>query len=91
MQPRGVPEISRFYGIVIRMFWRDHPPPHFHAEYGDDEAVTEIGSGVVLHGNLPRRALRLVQQWEAMHRTELTNNWRRTRLPEAPKEIDPLP
>lgn len=90
-QPQRVPEISRFYGIVIRMFWRDHPPPHFHAEYGEHRAVIAIGSGALLAGRLPNRALRLVQHWEAMHRNELATSWCRARRPELLHPIDPLP
>ena len=56
-----MPEISRFYGIVITMYWSDHPRPHFHAEYAGERAGIEIGSGQVLSGRLPRRALRLTR------------------------------
>jgi len=87
---QGVPEISRFYGIVIKMFWRDHPPPHFHAEYGEQQAVIAIGSGALLAGSLPRRASQLVRQWDALHRTELATNWHRARRPELAHPIDPL-
>jgi Domain of unknown function (DUF4160) len=85
-----VPEISRFYGIVIAMFWSDHPPPHFHARYGDVSVKIEIGSGLVLDGRLPRRALRLVREWETMHRDELMANWKRARRAEPLMPIDPL-
>jgi hypothetical protein len=58
-----MPPISAFYGIVIAMYFGDHPPPHFHAKYGDDQAQIVIATGEVLHGSLPCRALRLVQKW----------------------------
>ena len=85
-----MPEISRFYGIVVAMYWRDHPPPHFHARYGDASVRIEIGSGSVLDGGLPRRALRLVREWERMHREELMANWELARRAEPLMPIDPL-
>ncbi len=56
-----MPEISRFFGIIIRMYWNDHEPPHFHAIYGDFEALIEIETLAVFRGELPRRALVLVR------------------------------
>jgi hypothetical protein len=58
-----MPTISRFYGILIRMFFNDHAPPHFHARYGEFEATIEIGTLAIIEGQLPRRALILVQEW----------------------------
>ena len=87
----GVPEVSRFYGIVIAMYWADHPQPHFHAQYAGEVASIAIGDGAVLAGDLPKRALRLVRQWEAMHRDELLTNWRRAREHRPVAKIDPLP
>ena len=85
-----MPELSRFYGIVIRMHFRDHAPPHFHAAYQDHEATVEIGPLAVTRGQLPARALGLVVEWAALHREELYAAWeRRTRL-EAPGKIEPL-
>ena len=86
-----MPEVSRFYGIVIRMYWDDHPRPHFHAEYGEYEARIQIGTGEVITGRLPRRALRMVREWEFVHRDELVANWRRARTPKPLVPIDPLP
>ena len=74
-----MPRISYFFGIVIRMFYNDHPPPHFHAEYGSDEAVYEIATLDVLRGKLPRRAHALVVEWATLHRPELRANWDRAR------------
>jgi hypothetical protein len=85
-----VPTISRFYGIVIRMYFSDHAPPHFHAVYADQEAVIAIASGAVLRGVLPDRALRMVREWASMHRDELAANWQRTQVPEQPVPIAPL-
>lgn len=91
VDPRPVPTISRFYGIVIRMYFADHPPPHFHAVYSGEEAVIGIESGDVLRGSLPERALRLVREWALIHRAELLANWERAQVPEQPLPIDPLP
>jgi len=69
-----MPEISRFLGIIIRMYIRDHAPPHFHAEYGDFEITVEIETGVVT-GRFPRRALNAVLEWYLLHRDDLAANW----------------
>jgi hypothetical protein len=66
-----MPTISVFYGIVIQMFWRDHPQPHFHALYGEHEALINILDLRVMRGSLPRRAMALVLEWAAEHRDEL--------------------
>jgi len=66
-----MPEISRFYGIIVKMFIKDHFPPHFHADYGEHSAMINIESGEVIEGFLPRRALRLVQDWTELHKEEL--------------------
>ena len=66
-----MPEISRFYGIIIRMHAQDHPPPHFHADYGGQMAQIDIHTAEILEGSLPRRALRLVQDWTEVHRQAL--------------------
>ena len=84
-----MPRISEFYGIVIEMFFVDHPPPHFHARYGD-EALIVIGTGEVFAGSLPPRALRLVREWLAGHRDELVANWDRARDGQSPERIEPL-
>jgi len=67
-----MPEISRFFGIVIKMFFDDHNPPHFHAEYGADLALIDIRSLCVFAGQLPPRALGLVIEWATLHRQELS-------------------
>ena len=69
-----MPEISRFLGIVIGMFYREHGPPHFHAVYGESQAIFHIETGHMI-GNLPQRARRLVLDWLHMHRVELLKNW----------------
>ncbi|MBQ6903872.1 MAG: DUF4160 domain-containing protein [Lachnospiraceae bacterium] len=70
-----MPEITRFYGITIHMFFKDHQPPHFHAEYAGDEEVIEIQTGRVLEGKLPRRAHKMAMEWWEEHRDELLEMW----------------
>ena len=84
-----MPEISRFLGIVIRMYYRDHAPPHFHAEYGDYEITFQIESGVV-EGRFPKRALRAVMEWYEQHQEELLENWELAKEQEPLKSIPPL-
>lgn len=68
-----MPEISRFLGILITMYYNDHPPPHFHAKYGEFVAAIAINSGEVLDGRLSPRVLGLVQEWREQNKTELTD------------------
>jgi hypothetical protein len=69
-----MPVISRFFGILIFMNWREHAPPHFHARYGDEEIIVEIATGNCT-GLMGRRALAMVQEWREAHRIELLANW----------------
>ena len=85
-----MPEICRFYGIVIRMYWDDHRPPHFHAEYGSSEAVVNINSLRLTEGRLPPRAERMVIEWAKQHRRELQDAWQRAERREHPGKIAPL-
>ncbi len=85
-----MPEISRFFGIVIRMFYNDHAPPHFHAEYGEHEALMEIESLEVYAGSLPARAIGLVREWAVLHRNELRQDWNLARTGQTPGAIAPL-
>jgi hypothetical protein len=85
-----LPEISRFFGIVIAMFYRDHNPPHFHAYYGEHEAAIGIRDGAVLWGGLPARALGHVQEWRARHVRELDEDWDRARARQTLQPIAPL-
>ena len=86
-----MPEISRFYGIIIRMYAQDHLPPHFHADYSGQVAQIDIQTAEILVGSLPRRALRLVQDWTELHRQELLDNFAGLRL-DLPRyrKIEPL-
>ena len=82
-----MPVISYFFGIYIRMYFDDHGPPHFHAEYQGSEAFVSIGTGEVLEGRLPTRAARLVKEWSLAHREELMQNWLRGRAFEPMQRI----
>jgi hypothetical protein len=86
---RQMPEISRFLGIVIRMHYRDHPPPHFHAEYGEHEITVDIESGIV-QGRFPRRALTAVLDWYNLHQDELARNWELIQGRQPLNPIEPL-
>ena len=70
-----MPRVSQFYGIAIYLYYRDHAPPHFHAIYGEDEALFEIATGAVIAGHLPRRARAMVEDWAAARRAELQQDW----------------
>jgi hypothetical protein len=85
-----MPIISRFYGIVIRMFFADHSPPHFHAMYGENELVVAISPIRVLEGRASSRVQSMVLEWAALHQEELLLDWERCRNAEAPLPIEPL-
>ena len=85
-----MPTLSLFYGILVRMYWRDHNPPHFHAYYGEDEILINIVTLETLAGSLPRRALALVLEWAALHRGELMEAWVQCNNNQAPQPIAPL-
>jgi len=88
---RSVPRISAFYGIIITMHWREHLPPHFHAFYAGADAAIAIGSGDVIGGDLPPRALRLVREWAELHENDLRANWDRSENALPLVEVAPLP
>ena len=85
-----MPELCRFYGIVIRMYFDDHNPPHFHAEYGSDQAMVDINNLAIISGHLPPRALGLVAEWASLHQEELRASWQRAINLEPLGRIDPL-
>jgi Domain of unknown function (DUF4160) len=86
-----MPRISSFYGIVITMYYEDHPPPHFHARHGGEEAKIEISTGQILAGSLSGRSLRLVREWLSRHRAEMEANWQLAVKNKQPRRIEPLP
>lgn len=85
-----MPELSRFFGIIIRMYFDDHPPPHFHAIYGGREMQVSIDPITILEGNLPRRAVSMVIEWAALHQHELMENWHRLQSDQPTQKINPL-
>jgi len=85
-----MPEISRFFGVVIKMFFDDHNPPHFQAEYGADVALIDIRSLAVFSGRLPPRVTGSVVEWVTLHQRELLANWEKARAREALQKIAPL-
>ena len=70
-----MPEITRFYGIIIKVFFGDHPPPHFHAVYGEHNALVGIESLEIIEGDLPKRAQKLVLEWASTYQKDLLNIW----------------
>jgi len=84
-----MPELSRFLGIVIAMYYNDHGSAHFHAVYGNFDITVEVESGIV-RGTFPPRALAHVQEWRELHRAELMQNWGLARKREPLSKIPPL-
>ena len=84
-----MPRISFFLGIAIYMYYKEHAPPHFHAEYGDFEVIIEIESGIV-SGRFPRRALNIVLEWSILHKEELLKDWDLASMKLPLNPIDPL-
>lgn len=85
-----MPTVSRFFGIVIAMYFDDHDPPHFHARHPDGEAKIRIDTLEVLDSTLGRRQLRLVLAWAELRQSELLQNWRLARAGETLIQIEPL-
>ncbi|MCX5644868.1 MAG: DUF4160 domain-containing protein [Phycisphaerae bacterium] len=84
-----MPVISRFFGIVIFMFWREHAPPHFHAKYQDQEITVEIETGQVA-GKMVPKAVSLIQEWRESHQAELLEDWRLAEQKRSLRRIAPL-
>lgn len=85
-----MPEISRFFGIIIRMYFDDHNPPHFHAIYGSEEILVSIEPIEVLEGKMKKRAVSMVIEWAAVHQQELMQNWDRLQGDGPAEKIEPL-
>ncbi len=85
-----MPELCRFYGIIIQMYYEDHAPPHFHARYGSDKIAINIKDLSVQKGSLPARALGLTMEWASLHQEELMSAWDRAVKSEQFGKIDPL-
>ena len=85
-----MPEISRFLGIIITLYYNEHPPPHFHVRYNHHKAIISIETLAILAGKLPPRVLGLVIEWATIHKQELQDNWKRARKQQALEKIEPL-
>jgi hypothetical protein len=85
-----MPEICRFYGLVMTMYWRDHNPPHFHARYGEWLAEVDIRTLALLKGSLPPRALAMTIEWASQRQAELLEQWQRARQQQPLQSIEPL-
>lgn len=85
-----MPEISRFFGMIITMYWDEHNPPHFHVKYGSETAVVDIKTLKITKGSLSRRALGLVLDWAELHQEQLLEDWDLCQQDLMPNKIDPL-
>lgn len=85
-----MPRISSFFGITIWIYWDDHNPPHFHAEYGEQEILIQIEDLRTYSGSLSSRAYNMVMEWAALHRDELMICWRQAQEDLSPNKIEPL-
>jgi hypothetical protein len=85
-----MPEISRFFGIIISIFYDEHNPPHFHARYGEHNVAVGIANLQVLEGFLPTRAIGLVMEWASVHKNELLQSWKLAAQNMQPGKIEPL-
>ena len=85
-----MPEISRFYGIRITIYFDDHPPSHFHAEYGEYEAVFSIKDGEIINGNLPNTAKKLIKKWYDLQKENIEKAWENIQNDEIFKKVPPL-
>jgi hypothetical protein len=85
-----LPELSRFFGIIIAMYYNDHAPPHFHAKYGSEQVSIRIDDGTVVEGKLGSRAMRLVEEWRVLHQAELIEDWNRALGRQPLNKIEPL-
>ncbi len=84
-----MPVVSRFFGVIVYMHWRDHNPPHFHAKYQDQEIAVDIRTGAVT-GQMARRAAAMVEEWRQLHEDELMENWRLAEERRTLNSIEPL-
>lgn len=85
-----MPEISRFFGMIITIYYNDHPPPHFHVRYNQQKAIVSIQTLEILEGKLTPRLFKLVTEWATLHQTELMTNWELARENQPLNNILPL-
>lgn len=84
-----MPEISRFYGVIIYMYFKDHFPPHIHLRYGDYEAIIYLKDGVVV-GEMPGKIVKMALKWMELNRIELLKTWKLAQKGESLPKIKPL-
>lgn len=85
-----MPELSRFYGMIVYLYWKDHAPPPFHVVYGDEEVLLLIDSWQVYAGSIPSRALKMVREWAEKHKSENKTAWGEAVAGKPFKKIEPL-
>ncbi|MEC4895144.1 MAG: DUF4160 domain-containing protein [Oscillatoria sp. PMC 1051.18] len=85
-----MPEISRFYGAIITMYYNDHPPPHFHVRYNQQKALVSIETLEIIEGKVSSRLLKMVQEWAELHQDELKENWELARNNQPLIKVEPL-
>lgn len=85
-----MPLVSEFFGIKIYMYWKDHSPPHFHAEYGESQVLVDIDNSVVIKGIFPGKQMKIVLAWCELHKEELMANWESAKNHGAIEKIEPL-
>lgn len=85
-----MPLLSEFYGIKIFIYWDDHYPPHFHAEYNGNQVLVNIETNVVIRGVLPANKLKLILGWAEIHHEELQDCWEKAKNNQMPTKIAPL-
>ncbi|MEH2402439.1 DUF4160 domain-containing protein [Nostoc sp.] len=85
-----MPEISRFFGMIVTMYYNDHPPPHFHVRYNQQKAIISIETLEILEGKLSSRAFKLILEWATLHQNELMENWELARDNQILNSVLPL-
>ncbi len=85
-----MPEICRFFGIIILIYYRDQPPPHFHVRYGEQKAIISIETLTLIRGKLSPRVFGMVMEWATLHRSELMENWHLARQHQPLRKVEPL-
>ncbi|MFN6463324.1 MAG: DUF4160 domain-containing protein [Nostoc sp. DedVER02] len=85
-----MPEISRFFGMIVTMYYNDHPPPHFHVRYNQQKAIISIETLEILEGKLSSRAFKLILEWATLHQNELMKNWELARDNQILNSVLPL-
>ena len=85
-----MPSVAEFLGMIIYVYWREHPPAHFHVRYGDMWGAIDIETGKLVEGELPRKKLKKIDEWRMLHKQELLNAWNNAQQHISPEKIEPL-